>query len=83
MKKMNSKERRKVNSALVLVLQVSVSMLVPIFVCSWIGWKLSERFNATWIVIVAFILGCVSGFNGVYKLVKGFLKNDQMDEKTQ
>lgn len=80
---MNKKERRKVNSALVLVLQVSVSMIVPILVCSWIGWKLSQRFDATWIVIVAFVIGCVSGFNGVYKLVKGFLKNDKMDEKTQ
>lgn len=68
------KEKREVADALILIMQISVTMLVPIVLCVLGGAWLDGYFDTGWITVVAFILGAAAGFQNVYRLVKRFLK---------
>lgn len=73
---MRKKDSRKdINNALILVLQVGISMIVPILMCTLFGVFLSKRLDMPMISLGAIIIGCIAGFNGVYRLLKGYLKD--------
>lgn len=59
--------------ALALFTQIAVSMLVPIFLCFFIGYAIDGIFNINGIFLILFtIVGVLAGFRSVYVLVKGF-----------
>ena len=64
------KENREIANALIMILQISVTMLVPILLCSLGGAWLDGKFGTKWIGVVGFILGAIAGFQNVYRLVK-------------
>lgn len=65
-----------VMNALALVLQLGINMLVPIFLCTFLGIWLSERTGITWLVIPMFFVGALAGGQSIYRLVKKFLKQN-------
>ena len=60
---------------LVLIGQIGITMLVPILMCTVLGAFIGNRFQMEWISVIAFFIGCVAGFQNVYRLVKKYLKN--------
>lgn len=80
---MKKRDRQNIRTALVLLLQISISMLVPIFFCTWVGYLIGDRTGHPIISVAGFFVGAVSGFNGVYKLVQGFLKDDKKTKDTK
>lgn len=68
------KENREIANALILILQISITMLVPILLCTLGGLWLDRKFGTKWIVIVGFVLGAIAGFQNVYRLVKRYFK---------
>lgn len=64
------KENRQVLEALVLVFQFGISMLVPIFICTFIGVWIGNRYQISWIVIPLFFAGALAGFTNIYKMAK-------------
>ena len=68
------KENRAVMDTLILIVQIGITMLVPILLCLLGGVWLDHHFGTKWIAVVGFILGAVAGFQNVYRLVKRFLK---------
>lgn len=68
------KENREIANALILILQISITMLVPILLCTLGGLWLDRKFGTKWIVIVGFVLGTIAGFQNVYRLVKRYFK---------
>ena len=68
------KENREIANALIMILQISVTMLVPILLCSLGGAWLDGKFGTKWIGVVGFILGAIAGFQNVYRLVKRYFK---------
>ncbi len=68
------KDNREVANALILVLQISITMLVPILLCSVGGAWLDQHFGTKWIGIIGFVLGAIAGFQNVYRLVKRYFK---------
>ena len=80
------KRKKSVDSELgrtfVLILQIGINMLVPIFVCLAAGLFIGKKIDASWPMVAGILIGVIAGYNGVYKLVKGFLKNEK-DKKTQ
>lgn len=68
------KENREVAKALILILQISLTMLVPILLCVLGGAWLDGHFGTKWIAIVGFVLGVIAGFQNVYRLVKRYFR---------
>ena len=68
------KENREIANALIMILQISITMLVPILICSLGGAWLDGRFGTKWIGVVGFFLGAIAGFQNVYRLVKRYFK---------
>jgi F0F1-type ATP synthase assembly protein I len=68
------KDNRQVMSALVLVFQFGINMIVPIFLCSMVGVWLGNKTGISWIMIPFFIVGALAGFTNIYKMIKNRLK---------
>lgn len=63
------KINKSVYTTLALISQLGISMIVPVFLCTFIGIKLDERFGwATTIPMIIF--GILAGARNVYVLVK-------------
>ena len=61
---------RNVYRALSMVSQFSITMLVPIFLCTFAGIWLDERLGTSFLVVVLFFIGALAGFNGVFRFAK-------------
>lgn len=67
---------RESTKALALFTQIAISMLVPIFLCFFIGKAIDNIFDINGIFLIVFtIIGVMAGFRSVYVLVKGFYKD--------
>lgn len=64
---------KKVIKALALVTQLSLSMLVPIFMCLFVGILLDRAAGTSPLFLLIFILlGVGGGFRSVYMITKSF-----------
>ena len=74
MSKKNKKDdMRYVWDALIMVFQFGINMLVPIFICTFLGVWLGKKFDISWIVIPLFFVGAIAGGNNIYKMSKKFI----------
>lgn len=73
---MDKKQRNQVMETLALVMQVSISMILPIFACTLLGAWIGNKTNTGWAAIVGFVIGAAAGVESVYKIVKKYLKNN-------
>jgi len=63
------KHKKSVYTTFALISQLGISMIVPIFLCTFIGMKLDERFSTAF-TIPFIIVGILSGCRNVYALVR-------------
>ncbi len=73
---MKKKEKNQVVESLALVMQLSISMIVPIVACTLFGVWLGNKLDISWLAIIGFFVGALAGAESVYKLVKKYLKKD-------
>ena len=66
----NKKYDKSVYQSMVLITQFGINMLVPIFMCTFLGIWLDNRFGTSWIMIVLFFLGAIAGGRNVYRMAK-------------
>lgn len=64
------KYNRNVYHALAMISQFSINMLVPIFVCSFIGIAIDKKFGTSFFVVIMFFIGAAAGFRNVFKFAK-------------
>ncbi len=69
------KENKEVAEMLVLILQIGITMLVPILLCTLGGAWLDAKFNMKFLGLLGFVLGSAAGFQNVYRLVRKYLKD--------
>lgn len=74
------KKRSKVVRSFMMVSQIGISMLVPIFLCLFFGVKLNEWFSSIYFVPIFLFLGMGAAFRNVYYLTKGFYAKDKKEE---
>ena len=72
-----SKQNREVANSLVLVLQFGLNVITPILLCTIIGVVLTKNFGSKGYTIAGILIGIVAGFNGAYRMVRGYLKNPE------
>lgn len=69
--KKNNKYDSDVYKSMTLITQFGINMLVPIFLCTFIGIFLDKKLGTQFIVIILFFLGAIAGARNVYIFAKG------------
>ena len=73
----------KVIKALMLVTQLGISMMVPIFLCVLAGGFIDKKAGTGWVMPVFLLLGIAAAFRNVYYLLKPFYAKDKEREDAQ
>lgn len=60
------KDNRKVYQSLALVTQFSINMLVPIFLCLFLGIFIDRKLGTGFFAVILFFVGALAGFRNVY-----------------
>lgn len=66
----------KVLQALALVMQFGIHMLVPIFMCLFLGIWIDRKAGTSYWVIILFFMGALAGFTNIYKLARKIYGRD-------
>ena len=64
------KHNRNVYQALMMISQFGINMLVPIFLCSFVGMFLDWKLGTSFWVVVLFFVGALAGFTNVFRFAK-------------
>lgn len=85
------KYNRNVYHSLMMISQFGINMLVPVFLCSFIGMFLDKKYGTSFWVVILFFIGAAAGFRNVFRFAKKIyetpavtrrhIKNGQEEEK--
>lgn len=64
------KYNHNVYHSLMMISQFGINMLVPIFLCSFIGIAIDKRCRTSFWVVVLFFIGAAAGFRNVFRFAK-------------
>lgn len=70
---------KSVFRALTLITQFSINMLVPIFMCSFLGLLIDRKAGTSFWVVIFFFAGALAGFRNIYIFAKK-IYDDKSDE---
>ena len=73
-------KRSGIARSIMMISQISISMLVPIFLCLFLGNFLNEKCNTVYFVPVFLFLGIAASIRNVYLLTKSFYAKDKKRE---
>ena len=83
----NDKNKRSENieiaKAFSMILQLGISIMVPIALCLFIGYELDRFFETNYITVIFIFLGMAAGIKSVYTITKGFYSRDLEREKKE
>lgn len=76
----NDKKKRSDNieiaKAFSMILQLGISIMVPIALCLFVGYELDSFFDTNYITVICMFLGMAAGIKSVYTITKGFYSGD-------
>ena len=75
------KQSRKVYRLLAMITQFGINMLVPIFMCSFLGMYLDRKLGTSFIMIVLFFIGAAAGFRNIYILAMKAASRSEKEER--
>ena len=64
------KYNKNVYQALMMITQFGINMLVPIFLCSFIGIYIDRKCGTSFWMVLLFFVGALAGFRNVYIFAK-------------
>ena len=73
----------KVIKALMLVTQLGISMMVPIFLCVLVGGFIDKKAGTGFFLPMFLVLGIAAAFRNVYYLLKPFYAKDKAREDAE
>lgn len=75
------KYNRNVYQALMMISQFGINMLVPIFICSFIGMFLDWKFGTSFWTVFLFFGGALAGFTNVFRFAKRIYETPAVTRK--
>lgn len=66
----NKKYKKSFYQSLAVVTQFGLHMLVPIFMCSFLGLFIDEKFHTGFWFVLLFFVGALAGFRNIFVLAK-------------
>lgn len=76
------KYKKTVYQALAVISQFGINMLVPIFLCSFIGIVIDRKLGTSYVMVILFFVGALAGFRNVFRLAKKIYENDDNSRDT-
>ena len=73
-------KKNKIARSFLMISQISITILVPVFLCVFVGVWLNERFSTVYFVPVFLFLGFGAAIRNVYYLTKSFYSKDKKIE---
>lgn len=73
------KERQSTLRMLTLITQFGINMLVPIFLCFFVGYYLDKKLGTSYLLIIFFFIGALAGFRNIYIFARRMTKDDEED----
>lgn len=64
------KYRKNVYHALMMISQFGINMLVPIFLCSFLGIAIDRKFGTSFWMVLLFFVGAAAGARNVFRFAK-------------
>lgn len=64
-----------------MITQFGINMLVPIFLCSFLGIFLDRKFGTQFCMIVLFFVGALAGGRNVYRMAKTIYEEKSEKDK--
>ena len=77
------KKNKSVIKAVLMISQIGISMIVPIFVGVYIGYKLDQWLGTGFLFLVFLAFGISAAFRNIYILTKPFYAEDLKREKAE
>ena len=74
------KSDKGIVKGIVMITQIGISVLVPIFLCLFVGKWLDGLFHTSYITLIGIALGIITAFRNIYKLTKQFYAKDKANE---
>lgn len=71
---------KSVYQSLALITQFGITMLVPIFLCSFLGWYLDEKFQTSYLFVLLFFIGALAGFRNIFILAQKIGQSTRQDD---
>ncbi len=63
-------QNQKVFQCLTLISQFAIHMLVPIFMCSYLGYFIDSKIGTSFMFIIFFFVGAAAGGRNIFLLAK-------------
>lgn len=76
----NKKYKKSVYQSLAVITQFGINMLVPIFLCSFVGMFLDKKFGTVYWFVLLFFVGALAGFRNIFILARKIYEGDGSDE---
>lgn len=64
------KYKKTVYHALTTISQFGINMLVPIFLCSFLGLFIDRKLGTSYFMVILFFVGALAGFRNIFLLAK-------------
>ncbi len=77
------KDKRKVIRSFVMISQIGIVMMVPVFLCAGLGWWLDRRFHRECWFLLLLLVGIGAAFRNFYIITKSFYAADMKKEHEQ
>ena len=71
------KDKHGIGQAIVMITQLSINMLVPVFMCLFIGIWLDKQLGTGWLTLVFLILGIMASIRSMFITLKPLLKGER------
>lgn len=78
--KNRKRNQSQVYQAFAFVSQFGITMLVPIALCSVLGWYLDERLGTDFLFVLFFFAGALAGFRNIFILARRVYENKEKAE---
>ncbi|MBO5094909.1 MAG: AtpZ/AtpI family protein [Lachnospiraceae bacterium] len=71
------KYKKTVYQALATISQFGINMLVPIFLCSFVGIFLDKKLGTSYFMIIFFFAGALAGLRNVFLLARKIYEDEE------
>ncbi|HKM03282.1 MAG TPA: AtpZ/AtpI family protein [Lachnospiraceae bacterium] len=72
-----AKNKRSVYRSFALISQFGINMIVPIFMCFFLGAFIDRKLGTSFWIIILFFVGALAGFRNVYIFAKRIYKDTE------
>lgn len=72
-------DNKSVYRSLALITQFGINMLVPIFLCSFLGIWLDGKMGTSCWMIILFFVGALAGFRNIYIMARHVYEDKDKD----